>query len=305
MIEHNSPDGYRAVTPSGENLYFHPSFHATPEQREGLYYRSDLPIDIDQATERLLHGKGLVQDYQYWADQAWKKEHGTYAAVERFGDKLYEELEEFGNELRPVTYGESVAAEKLISEAGDVLWCATALASCAMADLDASFKTLVFRYVRGVQHIMDDGSYSQPSWRATASKLATKYEQLTTADINKLLQAGFEPLFSPVMNIDEPDSDEGSPVDHMYTCLGVCAALRNETEAQYGWNGDSHVLPGAFKQKSHVIGELVASVFLETAWITRKVTGASLADILRANVTKVNSRVATQTVDKSDGQRPS
>lgn len=305
MIEHNSPKGYKGVTPNSETILFHPAFHATPEQRDGLFYRNDLQIDIQEATERLLGGTGLIQDYQYWADQAWKKAHGTYEAVERFGDKLYEEHEEFANELRPLTYGDTVDSEKLISEAGDVLWCTTALASCATADLDAAFKILLFRYIRGVQHVAPDGDYVEPPWRTTAAALATKYEQLTMADIDLLMKAGFEPLFSPVMNIFDPEDDEDSPIDHLLTSLALCAALRNETEAQYGWDGDSLVLPGAFKEKSHLVGELAAGLFLEVSWITRKVSSVGLGQILGANVLKVNSRVATQTVDKSDGKRSS
>lgn len=305
MIEHNSPEGYKGVTPKADNIMIHPSFHATPKQRDGLYYRSDLAIDIDLATERLVNGLGLVQDYQYWADQAWKKEHGTYEAVERFGAKLFEEHAEFATELQPLSYGEAIDGDKLIAEAGDVLWCATALASCATADLDAACKTLLFRYLRGVQHIDPDGGFVEPAWRSKAAALATKYDQLTTADIDQLLEAGFEPLFSPVMNIYDPDDDEGSAIEHLRTSLWQSIALRNETEAQYGWNGDSMILPGHFQQKSDVIGELVAGLFLEISWITRKVASVGLSKILRTNVQKVNSRVATQTVDKSDGERGS
>lgn len=303
MIEHNSPNGYKGIVPSAENILFHPSFHATTDQRNGLYYRHDVTIDIQEATQRLLNGTGLIQDYQYWAEQAWKKEHGTYGAVERFGDKLYEEHEELSVELRPLQQGKTVSAERLVSESGDVLWCTSALASCAAADLDAAFKLLLFRYIRGVQHCTPTGEFVQPVWRDTAAALATKYEQLTTADIDALLAAGFEPLYSPVMNIDDADGDEYEPLDHLTNSFALSATLRNETEAQYGWDGDALVLPQAFRQRSHNIGELVAGIFLEIAWIAKRVASTTLGDVLGANVTKVNSRVETQTVDKTDGHR--
>lgn len=305
MIVSNNDDGYKAVQPLGENMMIHPSFHATPEQRDGLFYRSDLPIDLDEATARILGRSGMVQDYQYWVDTGWKKEHSTYEAVERFGDKLYEEHQEFNIELRPVIHSDSetVSADNIISEAGDVLWCATALASCATADLDAGFKSLLYRYVRGVQHIGDNNKAIEPKWRQAAGDLSIKYDQLTIRDIDDLLSVGFEPLPSTVMNIYDPEEPDGGISSHLINSIAICATLRNQTEEQYGWGGEAYVMPEMFKIKSRHVGELVAGLYLETTWIALSATEATLEDILHANVTKIDGRLQTNTIDKADGKR--
>src|SRR4051812_25638190 len=62
-------------------------------QEHGLHSRADILIDLSEIEGQLLgaNPKVTLRDYQYWAEGNWKTQHGTYASVERFGEKLREE----------------------------------------------------------------------------------------------------------------------------------------------------------------------------------------------------------------------
>jgi hypothetical protein len=193
----------------------------------------------------------------------------------------------------------------MLKECGDVLWCTTALASCAMADVDSGTKNLLFRYVMGVRHF-DVGKPVEPKWRSKAGALATKYHQLGIKDIDDLLAVGFEPLPSTVMNVDDIDEDDGGISEHLVMLFGYCLRLINGADEQYGRGAEEDenlVMESYFLMQSRQAGELVGQIYLELAFIANRALSKSLADIIRENVAKLATRVATQTVDKVDGPR--
>lgn len=198
MVFHNTPGGYNPIEPKDERVLNSTYFRdkAPPKEDGGLYSRTDIPVDKAGLESGLLDGAATILDYQYWAETAWKEEHGTFPAVERFSTKLREECGELAMaSIRVENQGLTTQnQEEFKKECGDVLWCATALASCAGADIDSGLKNLLFRYLMGTQRRdAETGQLVAPIWRPKASELATKYDQLTIRDIDSLVDEHFEP----------------------------------------------------------------------------------------------------------------
>jgi hypothetical protein len=309
MAIHNNPEGFRGIPPSGHNFLGNCEGLPPPKLHDGLYYRSDLPVNIEPLESRLvdMNAGSKVQDYQIWTETAWTVEHGTIGAVERFNGKLLEELIELNEAIVDYTNDPSHADElknAVVSEAGDVLWCATALACLANADIDSGIKNRLFRYIMGVQHF-EKGNPVKPSWRDTASTLAVKYGQLEVKEIDSLIIQGFEPLPSPVMNVFDVDHDDENIEDHMNTLLFKCHQFMNGAERQFGGPKDeqSAVLPSAFEEQARQASEVVAEIYLELGYITAKVVGVSLSEIIQLNVHKISSRIESNTVVKEKSTR--
>jgi hypothetical protein len=314
-IRSNTPDGYRPFSPNDPNVLFSQDPDSAPQEREGLYFRRDMRYDYDELSRALQEGGSSSNFllYQYWAESAWKTEQGTYSSAERFTNKLEEEHLEFKTAVdefyhRKANY-DPVLAENVVLEAGDVLWCMTALASNASADIDAGMRTLLFRYVRGTQHVRNMVAV-KPPWRDMAGSLAVKYEQLTLKDIDQLINRGFEPQPTQVMNIFEPDDDQFDIDQHLFFGRGVIAAMSNRHLQQYGYGDDlsespaSLVMLDKFNELGHEIAELTSQALLETLFVAKRVLpGLTMDEILRKNVEKISHRVHTRQVDKTDGDR--
>lgn len=306
----NNGENYFPVAAQGHNLYTN-DWSRQVGLNDGLYYREDQGHDERVIVARNhLHSdtpQASLLDYQVWVDGAWKTPHATYQSVERMGDKLYEEHHELLQEVRRVSDDpdDQTAKGELLSEAGDVLWCATALANNSGADIESGMRNQLFRYVVGVQHIGENAEAIQTPWRNKAAELATSITPITLGAINELLEEKFEPLFSTVMNIFDPDSPEADVNSHMVQGLVYCATLRNQVEEQFGWNEpDTMVLDSWFKTKARPIGETVANIFLETAYIAKVVGGFTVAEVIQKNFAKIESRTQAGLIDKTDGTRP-
>lgn len=268
----------------------------------GLHYRKD--VDCESFADSLVAGTGSLQDYQFWVDNAWKQEHGTPEAAGRFLGKLIEERGEFHDATLDCLADSSDDKRKEVdAEAGDVLWCATAIASLATADLDQDMKTLLFEYNHGVGYIDLDEPH-HPAWQPEAGNLSVQRSPLLTLGIDGLVDTGFEPLASTARNIDRLE-DDGDVEDHLVQVLWTTEAIANRTRDIFALDEDDPtlLLPEAIRQKSEVIGDYVARLYLEIAFIVARTSGSTLTDVISRNVTKLSGRIAEGKVDKSDGPR--
>lgn len=304
MTVHNHPDGYPRFPASEPHIIDYSGMSAQSVLQDGLFYRSDL-LGIHELESSLLTGDGAVQDYQRWVDSGWKREHGTSGAAERFMSKLEEEFEEFATEIKHHAMGRG-SAEEIIGEAGDVIWCTTALTSCLGGDLGDGMKSLLYHYTAGVQLIDEQGRAMPPSWRPTAAQLAIAYEPTDIKGLDELIAAHFEPLPSPVMNIFDDGYPEVDPYEHLITMAAHTSALISHANRIFQPEENSaerRIINGGMPEYGRTAAELAANIYLETAWIVHHITGVRLADIIRINVQKISGRIANNQVDKTDNPR--
>ncbi|HUD06915.1 MAG TPA: hypothetical protein VMR34_03450 [Candidatus Saccharimonadales bacterium] len=312
MVFHNRPGGYSGIEPLDEHVYT--STHARelspPVFNDGLYYRGDVDVDPDELKTVLLENPfASILDYQRWAETAWKEEQGTFAAVERFGEKLREEVGElatamFTLEREGVDTPES--RNEVLLECGDVLWCVTTLACCVNADIDSGLKVRLFRYLMGAQYFKSS-QVIKPRWRQPVADLAVKFEQAYIRDVDEVIEEGFEPLRSPVMNVYDADEEEDDEIGHFGNLAGWCLQLINGSRAQFGRLEDGYtenMTGSSFDEQSRQAGELIGQIYLEIAFIANRSLGLGLEEVIRANVEKLLKRVASNTLDKDDGDRP-
>lgn len=316
----NSPDRYVALGSHDERVLANGFPSVIAEDDKGLFYPvrgQDDPQQVErQRAEAILENPAhsTLQDYQYWAESGWKTPHGTYAAADRFGKKVYEEHEELHlaiKALKNAKYDDKPVkphVSKVLHELGDVLWCMSAEASNASVGLDESMKNTLYRYVMGMQHWAGSEPV-EPSWRPAAARLATKYGLITVGDIDELIAARFEPTPSPVMNVDADEFENGVE-EHMNSLLFNVSAARNASEMQYGYGEGATasekflIMPEYYHKMGSVVGELVATSILEIAFIAKWALGKRLGAVIAANVTKVSGRIQKNLVDKADGKRP-
>lgn len=316
MAFHNSNNGFKGFPPHDEAVIGYASGYTVPRERDGLFYRSDLPIDYDELGKRLIEYpyEASIQDYQYWTEAGWKTPQGSYDSVDRLANKIVEEQSELAKAMYEADRANDdnlpLAREHILEEAGDVLWVTTSLASIANADIDSGLKNLLFEYVMGVQHFKD-GQVIEPKWRKKVANLATKYHQLTVSDLERLVGEGFEPLPSPVINVFDPEEDFEDVDKHMVTVLGLAHEVRNLVQQQFGGDAEARAegdityqLPTAFRERARLIGRSAARMYLELAFIAERATNRGLSDMVSMNVAKITERIATGTVDKADGERP-
>ena len=310
----NGPDTYQGPSPlDGANVVPPASLQPAPALRDGLYFRRDIAHDPAVLAEAINGDGGTVQDYQYWAETGWKTAHGTHSSVARFGRKLDEERAELAQAAVDFLREPDEAHQRdVVSELGDVLLCLTALTSNASASIDSSLKLHLYQYVMGIQWIDRRGETIEPTWRPLAASMATKFGQIAIAEVDELIEAGFVPLPSPVMNVFDPDDPEDMPTlfDWSSWLVTDVAVLRGLAEQQYAWGGarDTErvsymMLPDGFRNAAQAIGQQAAKFYLEAAYVARHDLGATLSSVMRANVAKIMPRIAQRLIDKTDGPR--
>jgi len=301
-IYSNSPDRYQSISPSDPWVLGTSEYEHRIVNHDKLFYRQDQKPPIDLITE--LQGAEQIglTSYQYWVETGWKTEHGTFDSVQRFSQKLEEEAGEFGQAIGEFQ-AHQATLDDVISEAGDVLWCLTALTSNGAASIDAQLKTLLYQYTRGVMHVID-GEDCPPRWRDVSASLSTKWSELTTQDIDQLIAESFEPLASPIRNVFDAEKYEGDVGDHLRDLHYNLFAMTRIQERQFGYQ-DTLVTLGEFNQHGQQLGDLAARSILELAFITRHATAgeASLTNVARHNVDKISGRINQGRIDKSDGER--
>lgn len=287
--------GYEKFAPQG--LYAKPSCcgDAKSVECDGLYNLSP---------ERELSAISSVTDYQYWVESNWKKPHGTFEAVKRFYSKLSEEIDElFEADYEFNEDGCDTKAIELLSELGDVLWCATALASNSSADIDKGIKECLYHYTVGVTNYVD-GEESELSWRDNSAEISTIRKNVDFADIDNLMSNGFEPLISRAMNLfDEyPEMDIYEHIDLIKMHSMVIKSIASQ---QYNYGEDDvFVSSRTYDVMSDDIGIATAEVLLNVAYIAKNRLGLALGDVVNKNIDKTSKRAELGLIDKSDGERP-
>ncbi len=292
------PEGYHPFAPQHPNILSHVHNVAQPVDKEGLFYLSS-----ERVTDEVLS----ITDYQEWCEVGWKQQHGTYEAATRFIDKLIEETGEMRQALDEFRQSgsnqQSEQASELLSELGDVLWCTTALASNSSADIDTGLKNRLSEYASGV--VDYSGGRAAPMiWRDTAGSLSHKFTDITTTDIDRLIEETFEPLPSPVINLwdDEPHISTRKHTDLIFM---NALAIRNAVSQQYAYGelDESLIMPSIYDKHADDISTEAAEIFLNVAYIAKHELGVDVEEVIKKNIAKINSRIQAGRVDKTDGQR--
>lgn len=284
---------------------------------QGLHIISDLgpqaeSVENDKmynlSPERELSTVSNITDYQNWVESDWKKPHGTYESVERFNDKLSEEIAELRDADTVFTKNGSDRysddALELLSELGDVLWCATALASNSSADIDKGLKECLYAYTMGISCYVD-GENTEPEWHAISAKMSTDRKNTALSDIDTLISGGFEPLITTAMNLFD-DGPELGIYEHIELIKYDSVVIKGMSDRQYNYGEDEGliVMSELYDSLSADIGRMIAEVYLNIAYIAKHRLNATLEDVIAKNMNKINARVESKLVDKSDGERP-
>lgn len=272
----------------------------------GLYYPvHDFPELSDQIRRtqigELIIGEVEIDAYQAWCESGWKAQHATYSAADRFSQKGQEETNEVVDAW--IEYRKTGDNTHLVEELGDVLWVATATASNAKATVSDSLKKRFFDYLMGTKVIMPGGGQTEPAWYDKVAELSVKRSSLQLLDISRLFdQTKFVPQPSAARNLE---GDEAVSLYEQVSSLGymmINAAMANRQ--QYNQDGGpSYLSEAGYRQLSSTVGEAVAEVYLRVA-AAGHVIGSSLPAIVAANISKITERIKTNTIDKTDGDRP-
>ncbi len=295
------PNGYKPFGPHQINLYSDAGTEAESVEFDSLFYLYP---------EREISEVTTITDYQEWAEIGWKTNHGTYNAASRFTGKLIEEAGELAEADEIFVHSgsnpESEQAIELLSELGDVLWCATALASNSTADIDAAMKRQLYEYTMGVAHYNQGQRIDAIPWRDASTQLATKQSDITIIEISELMTKGFEPLASPARNVhdDEPDLN---PDEHITLIMFDAVTLRGCVDQQYtyGETEDEIHMASSYDAKADNIATIVSEIYLNVAYVASKRLGMTLDNVVAKNMAKINARIKAKRVDKSDGTRDS
>ncbi len=295
----NNPDGYKGIEPQDPYIMGTTPANRHIVERDGLYYRDDIDADFLALTQSLLENgaESELSTYQYWAESGWKTEHGTFSSVERFATKVREEYGEF---VEAVNDG---STDEIVSEAGDALWCFTALASNGAGDISQGLKTQINEYADNMLHADERGVVLEPIWRPKAVTLTQKAGSLTVGEITDLIKAKFEPTISPIMIVDADEYDEDVR-GHLQSLFYGAYGIEGPHHRQYGYNDTETTIEDFYRQSVTVL-RLVSMAVLQIAFIVPLATegAADFGDVVAHNVEKVSARIQQGRVDKTDGER--
>jgi NTP pyrophosphatase (non-canonical NTP hydrolase) len=267
-----------------------------------LYFRTVVFPELANEVEACrrdprLYGSLTVDAYQMWNEFGWKRPHATFQAADRFAGKLREEHAEVDDALEE--YYDTLDPTHLVEELGDFAWVATGVANNGGAVIGDGLKRRAYEYAMGTRQYIN-GIASYPEWYDAAGALAIKKGPVTLGDIDDLLDAGFVPQPSPTYNIleDEPVSAIGYVFDlQMYG-----AAMRSLNAQQYPYGEDGRSDRTTYEQAAQRLGNAAAEIYFRVAYIA-KYAGKDLTTVMATNVDKISDRVATGSVDRTDGVR--
>lgn len=275
---------------------------AVEQSDSGLYFRSRifpaLTEQIDACLEGDIPANELTIDaYQAWNERGWKVPHRSIEAVKRFSSKGLEELQEIDDAMEEYWDGEG--SDHLKEEIGDGLYCPTALASNGGCVISDALQLRAFDYAKGTKVYTADG-LKRPQWYRAAAELSIQERPITAGDLDTLVKSGFVARFSPAMNIDEDEkfSMIGSVFDMTSFVVGMAAV----GERQYDFGKSERIDTFTFETLSKDLGIYAAEIYFRTTSIASTI-GSSLGEIMLENIKKVEGRITTNTVDKTDGPR--
>ena len=300
-------DGYMPIEQNFEGLIsFRCDGYRSEMRADNLHYLIRPEKEFDSIT--------TLTRYQEWAEEAWKVQHGTEDAVERFTEKLLEEAVElikaYFNLYNNGDKSIDELTSELLSEMGDVLWCVTACASNSGIDIDSEIKRLLHQYTTGVVKRDNNKKIMDMPWREKISEISHKLGNIEIQEIDEAIDLGFEPVPSIAMNL----SDDGPEYDinqHIFFAANDAGLLATSIQSLFLPNNkfeDENVkfirTEESYEKQIAGIGRLCANIYLSLAYISHHLMGLDLKQIVNKNVNKLNARVEANKVDKSDGERP-
>ncbi|HTB49142.1 MAG TPA: hypothetical protein VK712_03605 [Verrucomicrobiae bacterium] len=263
---------------------FDGQFYQTVDEAEYTRRQAVISQHLEANTAPLLE----LEAYQQWVELDWKEPHGTYRAAERFANKVKEEAWFEAPEAFYDAAGwpaDSELQHAALSEAGDVLWTVSALASNGGVNINQAVQSKLW----------GDGLLSR------------RVANLTLADIDALIgDEKVTPYLSAHLAAHAGDDIELIKLDEMEPRLNLLfrtASLAVTCVKQFGY-GDTP-FAASFYQKigQEEVAPMVADQVLLVAWYAKHWLGSSLAEVARINALKLRSRVEAGLVDKSDGPR--
>lgn len=310
------------INPVEPTISWGPGHNRVRANEQGLYSRHDITpeflSDVEESLKTDPASVGLY-DWQLYGQGSWKKQHGTYAAVERFVTKLHEEYKELIKEVPKQTSGVDISdlKNRIAHETGDTAWCSNALASNSSANLDHGVKNFLYEAVMGIRLIDEYGNYSLPSWHVRAGQLATTVDrQLTLGDIDQLVTEGFVAEPSNRLNLfyipGEDWDEDPSAYEYVRGMKYDVFALEGLVRRQYGYGetemsecGDYHGWVGqaSYDTLANEIRLQAAKILFQLALVIRKSCGGMLAEAASANAAKLKIRVVAGLLDREDGVR--
>lgn len=309
MVFHNDADKYIGFEPPSAAFSHDPNNLEVPNGRAGLFFRDDIPRDTEAITEQFVSypAEGCITDYQFWVDNAWKRPHTSTEAAGRFSGKLAEEYKELSEAFDAFsTSNKDEHRDAVVSELGDVLWSATALANNSHVDVETGLRMLLFRYTLGIREFGDN---RVPSWHGLSARICTQADKLHINDIDELTANGFEALPSPVMNVDSSESYYEDYHENLSSLLMEAMKLSHIVEKQYDWDSDSqayrgntYIYAGGLHADEEEVADAIARIYIRIGFMAR-VIGSTLAEVTQRNVIKISQRANAGLIDKTDGPR--
>ncbi len=282
----------------------------------GLYVRSD--VDYGVIEEKLLYSTPDVtlDEWQLWGQNNWKPRHGTKDAAMRFGRKLVSEYQEYIHEYINVASLQDSPdrldeERKLVSEAGDVFWCAASGASNAGGRLESALRLHIYKTAAETSgSTLGQHENASPFVVHLAELALSDVKPVTLGDIDALLDLGFVP--ASINKKFDTSSHRQVLVDadsnlHKRSFERVDAQFALQIQ-QYGVEDIiAHNHRGgyeSYEMHSDRIAELAIGTMIDIAYKSYALAGAHFSTIIRANYKKLSGRVENNLIDREDGVRP-
>lgn len=294
------------VYPTTPGSYFMSGERRLPVKRDdGLHTYPDIDSQFLNEIQTLARSNPRMlplENFQLWGQHAWKAEHGTVEAAQRFGDKLIEESSELTKALIDyINCPTDQTRHMAISEAGDVLWSLVAGASNAGVSIEYAIQNRLTDTARGTLLQTTDG-FQYPAWRDKAVEIGmSNLKPISVADIDELFDQGYVPEASTAMNL-QTDFYDPEYVEEVLSEWSIDTAyalvLAHIMDTQLQGN-----IRSPYDQGRADVNEGAAYLFLRTIYTIRAVTDARLSDVWPVNFEKVTARVASGRIDHEDGER--
>ena len=275
---------YKEVDNITPQDFYQPASEKQIELAKSLLERAEKDPDFDVS----------IDLYQAWSELNWKTPHGTAASIERTTKKLNEEVMELSEELGMPEY--KYSAQRVESELGDVLWCATAISSDLRINVKHGLMMLMTRYGHNIRRF-EDGS--TPAWVKRAQALAFD-NTLTTASVDSVIDEGYQSEEAAVMLIDDNPKITNAEIDDAMAHLDINTKMLISI-AMTNYEGDIYQSGGVYR--AYEVEYLIARIYMDVAFLAKHTANSSLAEVSRKNVLKLSDRVSNNRIDKKDNPR--
>jgi hypothetical protein len=225
-----------------------------------------------------------LEEYQNWGKLDWKEPHFTWEATERLTGKIWEEgfIEapaEFDYDFDEIDGagigpGEEVRRAR-ISELGDALWCANALASQVRQSTEYAT----------AHHLLD--------------LAGNAHTPLRLGDLDEAVESGVRPRSTDTLwNSEDSDFDELDPSSTLHLLVPT---LRMIPLQAYGY-GEAEVYSQPRLINPLPFRDSLGRLTYFTAYWAHRWAKSSMAEVVEYNVRKLTDRVHAGTIDRKDQQ---